>query len=191
MNNKQPLKQILETTRAHWDCPEIRPVVRENFDKMINCRTPALGAEVFASDTEEKRVYHSCKSRSCPSCGQRATLLWQREQWIALPDIPYRGVGLTMPDVLWPIFQQNRQLLHDLPALAAAVIQQWVKTRYGARVLILAVPHTFGRHLNFNAHLHITVSAGGLKESEGRWIASLNFDSMRLSNRTVDGYAAE
>jgi hypothetical protein len=28
-----------------------------------------------------------------------------------------------MPDVLWPIFRQNRHLLHDLPALAAAVIQ--------------------------------------------------------------------
>jgi hypothetical protein len=177
---KQPLKQILSATRSHWDCPEIRPAVRENFDKVINCRTQALGAEVFASEAEEKFVYHSCKSRSCPSCGQRATLLWQREQWTALPDIPYSGIGLTMPDVLWPIFRQNRQLLHDLPALAAAVIQQWVKTRYGARVLIVVVPHTFGRHLNFNAHLHIMVSAGGLKESEGRWIAPLRFDKQKL-----------
>ena len=125
MHNTQPLKEILLATRAHWDRTEIRPVVRENFDKMINCRTPALGAEVFASETEEKLVYHTCKSRSCPSCGQRATLLWQREQWSALPDVPYAGIGFTMPDVLWPIFRQNRQLLHDLPALAAAVIQQW------------------------------------------------------------------
>ncbi len=97
MNNNQPLKQILIATRDHWDRPEIRPAVRENFDKMINCRTPALGAEVFASEAEEKLVYHSCKSRSCPSCGQRATLLWQREQWVALPDIPYSGMGFTMP----------------------------------------------------------------------------------------------
>jgi len=180
MHNRQPLKEILIATRSHWDRPEVRPAVRENFGKMINCRTPALGAEVFESETEEKLVYHTCKSRSCPSCGQRATLLWQRDQWSTLPDIPYSGIGFTMPDVLWPIFRQNRQLLHDLPALAAAVIQQWVKTRYGVRVLILVVPHTFGRHLNFNAHLHVMVSAGGLKESEGRWITPVRFDRRKL-----------
>lgn len=180
MHNRQPLKEILIATQVQWDRPEVRPAVRQNFRKMINCRTPALGAEVFASEIEEKLVYHTCKSRSCPSCGQRATLLWQREQWNALPDIPYSGIGLTMPDVLWPIFRLNRQLLHDLPALAAAVIQQWAKTKYGVRVLILVVPHTFGRHLNFNAHLHVMVSAGGLKESEGRWIVRLHFDKRNL-----------
>lgn len=180
MHDKQPLKHILRATQAHWDRPQVRSAVRENFHKVINCRTPILGAEVFASESEEKLVYHTCKSRSCPSCGQRATLLWQREQWNALPDIPYTGLVLTMPDVLWPMFRHNRQLLHDLPALAAAVVQQWVKAKYGVRVLILAVPHTFGRHLNFNAHLHVMVSAGGLKESQACWTPSLHFDRRRL-----------
>jgi hypothetical protein len=32
----------------------------------------------------------------------------------------------------------------------------------------------------FNAHLHVMVSAGGLKESEGRWIAPLRFDRRAL-----------
>ncbi len=89
-------------------------------------------------------------------------------------------MGFTMPRELWPIFRRNRHLLHDLPALAAAVIQQWVKMRYGVRVLIVVFPHTFGRHLTFNAHLHVMVSAGGLKESEGRWIAPLHFDRRKL-----------
>jgi len=40
----------------------------------------------------------------------------------------------------------------------------------------MVVPHTFGRHLNFNAHLHVLVSAGGLRESESRWIARLHYD---------------
>lgn len=176
----QPLKQILAATRAHWDRPQIRPAVRRNFEKVLNCRTPALGAEVFASETEEKLVYHTCKSRACPSCGHRATLLWQREQDAALPDGPYVGINFTMPNVLWPIFQRNRRLLHDLAALGAAVIQQWVKARYGVRVLIMVVPHSFGRHLNFNSHLHILVSAGGLEEVEGRWIFPLHYDKNAL-----------
>jgi Putative transposase len=82
-----------------------------------------------------------------------------------------------MPNVLWPIFQRNRHLLHDLPALGAGVIQEWLKMKYGVRVLLMVVPHTFGRHLTFNAHLHILVSAGGLKELEGRWVADLPFDN--------------
>jgi Putative transposase/Transposase zinc-binding domain len=180
MRVKQPIKQILSATRGHWDRPEARPVVRQNFERMINCRTPALGAEIYASKSEEKLVYHTCKSRACPSCGHRATQLWQREQWASLPDIPYTGIVLTMPDVFWPMFQQNRHLLHDMAALGAAVVQQWVKSRYGVRVLIMVVQHTFGRRLNFNPHLHILVSAGGLQESEGRWVAPLSFEKKAL-----------
>ncbi len=139
-----------------------------------------MGAEVFASETEQIVVPHTCKSRACPSCGHRATGLWQREQWAALPDVPYAGVNFTMPDVLWPIFQQNRHLLHDLPAIAAAVIQQYLKTRYGVRGFIMVVPHTFGRRLNFNLHLQTLVSAGGARASDGCWIAPVQFDKQVL-----------
>ena len=30
--------------------------------------------------------------------------------------------------------------------------------------MLVIIPHTFGRHLNFNSHLHILVSEGGLRE---------------------------
>jgi hypothetical protein len=85
-----------------------------------------------------------------------------------------------MPDVLWPIFQRNRHLLHDLPALGAAVIKQWVKIKFGAGVLMTVIPHTFGAWLNFNSHLHILVSGGGLKQSEGVWIDRLYFVRKKL-----------
>ena len=179
MNYSQPIKQILLENRSLWDHAQTRPCVRENFRRIIDCRTSTLGAEVYSSGTEEKLVFHTCKSRACPSCGYRATLLWQREQWAALPDIPYSGIVLTMPHVLWPIFQQNRHLLHDLPAVGAAVIQQWVKAKYGVQVLIIVVPHTFGRKLNFNAHLHVLVSAMGVHEPEGR-LVSVRFNKKAL-----------
>src|SRR5258708_12252627 len=191
MRYKDPLKQILVSARKLWERPGRRAGVRKKLEKVINCRTLALGAEVYASETEEKLVYHTCKSRACPSCGHRATLLWQREQWASLPDIPYAGVVLTMPDVLWPIFRQNRHLLHDLPALGAAAIQHWLKAKYGVSVLVIAVQHTFGRHLTFNSHLHMLVSAAGLQESECRWIARLDFDKrelMRLWRYAVIAY---
>jgi hypothetical protein len=85
---EQKLRKILQLTRTEWDRPTTRPAVRESFQRVCDCRTPVLGGEVYASASEEKVFYHTCKSKCCPSCGNRGTQLWQREQWCALPDIP-------------------------------------------------------------------------------------------------------
>jgi hypothetical protein len=146
---------------------------------VLDCGTPALGWEVYASDSEEKRCYHRCKSRFCPSCGYRATLLWLEKQEAVLPDIPYSGVVFTMPRELWSIFKRNRHLLHDLSDLGASVIQHWIRIRYGVSVLVMVVPHTFGGDLKFNSHLHILVSAGGLHESSGQWVPHLRLEKGR------------
>jgi hypothetical protein len=183
MQRKEPFKQILASTKPLWDRSESRPVVRTNFHKVLKCRTEALGSEVYASATEHKVVHHTCKSRACPSCGRRATNLWQREMWSSLPDVKFAGVVFTMPDVLWPIFLGNRHLLDDLPALGAAVIQEWAKDVYGVRLMILVVRHTFGRHLNFNPHLHVLASAGGLRIVDGEWISGWRFDQSALMRR--------
>jgi hypothetical protein len=183
MLRKEPLKEIIASTREIWDRPDTRPAVRSNFNKVLKCRTEALGSEVYASSTDHKVVHHTCKSRACASCGRRATTLWQREMWASLPDVKFAGVVFTMPDVLWPIFRSNRHLLDDLPALGAAVIQEWAKEVYGARLMIMVVRHTFGRHLNFNPHLHILASAGGLRILDGEWISGWQFDKKTLMTR--------
>jgi hypothetical protein len=85
-----------------------------------------------------------------------------------------------MPRPLWRIFKENRDLLHDLPTLGGEAVRQWMKDAFGACPLILVVQHTFGRHLNFNAHLHMLVSAGGLSQSEGRWIPQLGLNPVGL-----------
>ena len=136
--------------------------MRVNFRKVCECGTPALGGEVYASAAEQKVFYHSCKSKCCPSCGNRGTQLWQREQWAALPDIPFVGIVLTMPDLFWPIFQAHRRLQYDLPALGAAVLQHWAWNRYRVRLYIVVIQHTFGGRLNHHPHLHVMVSAGGM-----------------------------
>lgn len=42
------------------------------------------------------------------------------------------------------------------------------------------IPHTFGARLNFNSHLHVLVSTGGLKDSDGGWVERLCLDSKKL-----------
>ena len=193
-SSEQPLTRILENTQELWDTPEMRPAVRANFHKVLQCRTAKLGAEVYASEHEQKVVYHTCKSRSCSSCGRRATLTWQRELASALPDVPYTDVVFTMPDKLWPIFRENRHLLQDLPAIGGLVMEQWAAETSGLRVFIMVIRHTAGRDLKFNPHLHMLVSSGGLDERALQWIPAIEFDDKALMVRwrsALIGYLRE
>jgi hypothetical protein len=180
MKYYDPLRQILTLTRPYWHSDKARPAVRSAFRRAEQCRTPALGAEVYRSATQEKVVYHTCKSRACSSCGYRATVQWQRERWAALPDMPYKGITFTMPDVLWPLFRDNIQIARVLPALAATVIQSRVSAQHGLRVGAIAILHTFNGKLEFNSHVHTMVTAGGLQDSTGTWISSIYHDGNSL-----------
>ena len=107
MSGEHPIKQLLLDTRAHWDHDGTPAHVRETFWKIIKCGTIALGAEVYASETESKLVFHTCKSRFCTSCGQRATEAWQADLEAILPDLPYVGITLTMPMEFRTILQRR------------------------------------------------------------------------------------
>lgn len=181
MRYRHPLKQIVLRARSHWDHDGVRSDVRRAFEKVIQCRTAALGAEVFASQEQERVVYHTCKSRACPSCGHRATIQWLRERWVALPDVPYNGITFTMPKEFWGLFQQNRALADALPALASAIMESWMYARHGLRVGIIAILHTFNGRLEFNSHVHTMVTAGGLQLSTGDWVQSVFWDQGQLT----------
>src|SRR5690348_4511097 len=62
----------------------------------------------------------------------------------------------------------------------AVVIDQWITMKYGAKALIMVVPHTFGGDLKFNTHLHILISAGGLQNVTARWIPRLQLNKDAL-----------
>jgi len=145
-----------------------------------------LGAEVYASENEEKIVCHTCKGRGCASCGYRTTKQWQRERWVALPDVPYKGITFTMPDTLWQLFRENPTLVRALAALAANVIQAWIKARYGFQVGIIAILHTFNGPLKFNSHVHTMVTAGGLRASR-EWSSSIYYQQDSLMECWRDG----
>lgn len=176
MSDHDPLKRILSQTRAHWDRDETRPAVRWAFSKALQCQTPELGAEVYASKNEERTFGHTCKSRACSSCGYRATVQWQRERWAALPDVLYKGITFTMPRELWIFFYDNRHLAQALSALAAKVIQARMGAKYGLRVGVIAILHTFTGKLEFNSHVHTMVTGGGLSGSSGAWVARIYYD---------------
>jgi hypothetical protein len=56
---KEPLKQILAKTQLYWDHDGVPPHVRVAFRKVLQCGTPALGAELFKSENGQLIVYHT------------------------------------------------------------------------------------------------------------------------------------
>jgi hypothetical protein len=176
MKRQDLLRKILLQTRPHWDRDETRPSVRSAFAKALQCRTLALGAEVFASENEERVFCHTCKSRPCSSCGYRATVQWQRERWAALPDVAYKGITFTMPDVLWPLFADNPHLTSALSPLAANIIQTRASIRFGLHVAVMAILHTFNGKLAFNSHVHTMVTAGGLYGLSDSWVPTVDYE---------------
>jgi hypothetical protein len=176
MKYHHPLKKISSQAQSYWDRDEMRAAVRQAFRKALQCRTAELGAEVYSSENQELILYHTCKSRACPSCGYRATVQWLRERWAALPDALYKGITFTMPDLVWPFFRDNPPLAKALSALAAEVIKARVSARYGLRVGAIAILHTFNGKLEFNSHVHTMVTGGGLFGSSDTWVCRVYYD---------------
>lgn len=176
MKYDEPLKKILTQTGAHWDRKETSPTVRGVFAKALQCRTAELGAEVYSSNNQELILYHTCKSRACPSCGYRANVQWLRERWAALPDALYKGITFTMPSQLWPVFRGNPALVNALSPLSTEVIKARASAKYGLRAGVIAILHTFNGKLEYNPHVHAMVTGGGLHESSNTWVAQSYYD---------------
>ena len=188
MKYREPLKKTLTEAGPYWNRDEMSPTVRRVFANALQCRTAELGAEVYSSENQELILYHTCKSRACPSCGYRANVQWLRERWAALPDALYKGITFTMPDILWPFFRDNPPLAKALPALAAEVIRAQVGVRHGLRVGVIAILHTFNGRLEFNSHVHTMVTGGALCESSDIWAPRVYCDRdllMRAWQRAV------
>jgi hypothetical protein len=94
-----------------------------------------------------------------------------------------------MHEDLWQIFRENRKLLRALPAIASKVLMDWADHEYGARVMILAVTHTFGRKLNFNTHVHLIVSAKGLQRSGHGQVCDLDWEDENVTAALLQAWS--
>jgi hypothetical protein len=151
----------------------IRPAVHENVDKVISCKTDALGFHQFICPQcgYTQKVPHTCKSRFCSSCGKVAVDNWVHKSISQFPNIMYRHIVFTIPEQLRLLCILNRKLLlNALFKLAAQSILSWAKEQKNCIPGIIAVMHTFGKTLEINPHIHIIVSCGGLSANHAQWI---------------------
>ncbi len=118
---------------------------------------------------------HSCKSRSCPSCGKLATDRWADGVLNDLIDVPYHPLVMSPPWQLRPIIALNRGVgLNLLARAAVGCLRQWARDQHDMRMGIVTVIHTFGGDLKWHTHVHLLVTEGGLSLDGQRWVRPYN-----------------
>lgn len=151
---------------------------RRVLNKILRCRTPALGGELFqCPDCPSFHYrYHSCNDRHCPQCGQTDADDWlQRQRARLLLPSAYFLVTFTVPEALRRFIRSHPQISLDLLFAASARALQDLAAnprRLGAQLGMLGVLHTWSRTLVFHPHIHFLVPAGGLSPDRRTWVPS-------------------
>lgn len=133
---------------------------------------------------EKKIILFSCKSRLCPSCSH----IHLEKRIIKIKSIMIKGVGhrhvvLTTPKELWSYFLKNRYLLKVMADAGAELIKDILVfyRKEGVEPGICLCIQTSGRALNFNLHLHLLITEGGLGK-DNKWY-NLSYISQNLLGR--------
>jgi hypothetical protein len=98
----QLLRQLAPEYRKHFG-PAMPSRHRQVLKKILACRTPALGGQLFQCPDCPgfDYRYHSCNDRHCPQCGQTDADDWlQRQRARLLLPVPYFLVTFTVPEAL-------------------------------------------------------------------------------------------
>jgi hypothetical protein len=146
--------------------------------KILACRTPALGGQLFqCPDCSAFHYrYHSCNDRHCPQCGQTDADDWlERQEARLLLPAPYFLLTFTVPEALRLFIRSHQQIALDLLfACSAQAVQDLALNPrlLGAQLGLLGVLHTWSRTLVFHPHIHYLVPGGGLSPDGRQWIAA-------------------
>ena len=149
---------------------------RQVLHKILSCRTPALGGQLFGCpDCPGFHYrYHSCNDRHCPQCGQTDADAWlQRQRARLLLPVPYFLVTFTVPEELRFFIRSHLQITLDLLFSASAQALQDLAAnprRLGAQLGMLGVLHTWARSLIFHPHIHYLIPGGGLSPDARLWV---------------------
>jgi len=171
-------KKLKQIFTDHWEPfvkkhPNLRPAIHKNVGKMLRCGTDEMGFHLYQcpSCKEEKKVFHTCKSRFCSSCGIAQTKRWIQQYEVLFANVQYRHVIFHPPSEFRPYFGLGKNVYYNmLYTTVHQTLRDWYQ-RKGYLPGIMAVMHTFGRDEKFTPHIHVLMTAGGLSTSYSQWLA--------------------
>lgn len=168
-----------------------RPAVTENVTKMIHCGEPAYGGAMYGCPHcgELKFVPFRCKSRFCPSCGNKYNQMRSFHMSCKLISCVHRHCVFTIPEELRSYFLKDRSLLNCLfQAVRDVVLRMFAKMNKSENFTpgFICVLHTFGRDLKWNPHIHALISEGATGNiTPWRIVKHFNYTFLRNAFRKV------
>jgi len=98
--------------------------------------------------------------------------------------VGHRHIVLTNPKELWSYFLKDRYLLKVMADAGAKLIKD-ILVFYRKKDIepgIILIIQTAGRALNFNPHLHLLITEGGLGK-DGKWHSLFHIDENLLGRK--------
>jgi hypothetical protein len=169
----------------------IRRAVFINVYKILVCQTAALGFALYFCDTCMifKRVYHTCKSRFCNSCG----IKYAKERAVAIAskciNCKHRHLVFTIPEELRIFFLKDRRLLNLLFDAASETVLSWfhdINKTQNFKPGIICILHTFGRGMKWNPHIHALCTEAALGNIDVvRVVKHIEYTAIRKRFQTI------
>lgn len=161
---------------------KIRPVVKKEVDKFLHCGDMSNGFRTFKCEAcpHVKNIPIRCKGKFCPTCAVGEAQKWAEIQSNDMYRTIHRHVVFTMDEGLRSIFagHYRQALLKGLMDEAARLMNDWF-VKQGMTPGIVVALHTFGSRLEFNPHIHMLVTMGGVTP-DGKWKTYDYFPYSRL-----------
>ena len=170
------LRDIFFDKHKHWETfaekhkERLRAIVIKEIEKFHRCGDPKNGFKLLVCEGchDVRIVPYRCKGRFCTTCSSGETEEWSRMIAEEVVRVNHRHVIFTIDEGLRVIFQMHRELLKDLMDESVKIVQDWFKKKNKVIPGIIAGLHTFGARMNFNPHVHMLVTMGGMKK-QGEW----------------------
>ena len=186
--NGNILKQIFFDENKNWDRfvnihrENIRKIVIEEVEKFWLCGEKEAGFSLFSCEVcgDIKIVPHRCKGRFCSVCATGYMQEWSMKTAENMYDMPHRYIIFTLPADLWEIFLRRHELLKDLIDISVELLKDWFKKREKVEIGIMVRLHKFGATMNFNPHVHVLMTEGGLtNEGKMKYVGFIPYEMMR------------
>ncbi|QQK74237.1 transposase [Salicibibacter cibarius] len=188
------LRRIFFDHHHHWEQfvekhgDRIRPVVHKEVEKFRDCGNPENGFKLFVCEGchETRKVPYRCKGRFCTTCSIGESEEWSRLLMEDVFQVNHRHVILTIDEGLREVFLLHRELLKMLMDEGARLLKEYFEKKKKVTPGIIAGLHTFGSQVNFNPHIHMLVTMGGMTK-KGEWKAYdfIPFQMLRKQWQTV------
>lgn len=130
-----------------------------------NCRKYGKNAYACSECGDAVEINYSCHHRFCARCGAAASNKWVMKLNSKLVAVKHGHVVMTVPYFLRSLCKRNQSLFYEaMFRCSALAIQQIIKEKYGVKIGLISVLHTYGSDLKYHPHNHIIVSLGGVKD---------------------------